>query len=127
MPAVSLAKIETVRSAGLASLDIYRKAGVKMAYGTDLCGPMHRHQSREFLIRSQVMPAADIIRSATTVGAELVGLAGDIGSVKVGTLADIIAVKGDPLSDISVLSGQGENIPFVMKEGVIFKNEGRPL
>uniref|UniRef100_A0A9E7ZTN5 Amidohydrolase family protein n=1 Tax=Bosea sp. NBC_00436 TaxID=2969620 RepID=A0A9E7ZTN5_9HYPH len=127
LPAVSLAKIETVRSAGLASLEIYRNAGVKMAYGTDLCGPMHRHQSREFLIRSQVMPAADIIRSATTIGAELVGLAGEIGSVEVGTLADVIAVNGDPLTDISLLSGQGENIPFVMKGGVILKHEGNAV
>jgi imidazolonepropionase-like amidohydrolase len=125
MPAVSLAKIETVRSRGLQSLEIFRKAGVKMAYGTDLLGPLHRHQSREFLIRSQVMPAAEIIRSATSVGAELVGLAGELGILRVGAHADIIAVDGNPLTDIKVLTGQGENIPFVMKGGAIIKQDGR--
>ena len=127
VPAVSLAKIDTVRSRGLQSLEIYRKAGVKIAYGTDLLGPLHRHQSREFLIRSKVMPAAEIIRSATTVGAELVRLAGEIGVLKVGAHADIIAVDGNPLTDIAVLTGQGERIPFVMKGGSIIKQDGRPV
>ena len=126
-PAVSLAKIETVRGSGLKSLDIYRDAGVKMAYGTDLLGPMHRHQSREFLIRARVMPSAEIIRSATTVGAELVGMQGQIGTLKIGALADVIAVDGDPLADISVLGGQGDKIPFVMKGGAIVKQDGRPV
>lgn len=126
-PEVSLAKIEAVRSRGLSSLEIYRKAGVKMAYGTDLLGPLHRHQSREFLIRSKVLPSADIIRSATIIGAELVGLAEQIGTIKVGALADVIAVNGNPLVDISVLSGQGENIPLVIKGGAIIKQEGRPV
>ena len=35
---------------------------------------MHRPQSREFLIRSRVLPANEIIKSATVDGAELVGL-----------------------------------------------------
>lgn len=125
IPAVSLAKIDTVRNSGLKSLEIYRKAGVKMAYGTDLLGPLHRHQSREFLIRSRVMSAAEIIRSATTIGAELVGLHGQIGTIKVGALADVIAVDGNPLTDLSVLAGQGEHIPFVMKGGAVIKQNGR--
>ena len=126
-PAESLAKIETVRGAGLQSLEIYRKAGVKMAYGTDLLGPMHRHQSREFLIRSRVLPANEIIKSATINGAELVGLQGKIGSIKVGAFADVIAVNGNPLTDIALLTGQGENIPFVMKGGTVIKSDGRPV
>ena len=125
VPPVSLAKIEAVRSKGLQSIKIFREAGVKMAYGTDLLGPMQRHQSREFVIRAKVMPTDEIIRSATVVGAELVGLAGEIGVVKVGAVADVIAVEGNPLADIAVLSGQGEHIPLVMKGGAILKENGK--
>jgi imidazolonepropionase-like amidohydrolase len=38
LPADSVAKIEAVRSAGFASLEIFRAAGVPMGYGTDLLG-----------------------------------------------------------------------------------------
>ena len=98
-----------------------------MAYGTDLLGPMHRHQSREFSIRARVLPVSEIIRSATLIGAELVGLQGKVGAIKVGAYADIIAVNGNPLADINLLTGQGENIPFVMKGGAMIKYEGRPV
>ena len=124
-PAESLAKIEAVRGSGLQSLEIYSKARVKMAYGTDLLGPMHRHQSREFSIRARVLPVNEIIRSATINGAELVGLHGKIGAIRVGAFADVIAVEGNPLDDIALLSGQGEHIPFVMKCGSVIKSDGR--
>jgi imidazolonepropionase-like amidohydrolase len=88
-PAESLAKIDVVRGGGLRSLEIYRNAGVKIAYGTDLLGPMHRHQSREFQIRSQVLPAFDILQSATTTAAELVHLQGRVGTVAPGAFADL--------------------------------------
>src|SRR6516165_6981377 len=52
-PEVSLGKLGDVREAGLRSLGILQSAGVKIGYGTDLLGPMHRHQSREFVIRAE--------------------------------------------------------------------------
>ena len=42
-----------------------------------------------------------------------------IGTIEPGKWADIIAVKSDPLQDISAL----ENVSFVMKSGVVYKNE----
>ena len=73
-PAESLAKLDGVRSAGPRSLEIYRAAGVKMACGTDLLGPMHVHQSREFILRAQVLTPFEVIQSATVNAAELIGL-----------------------------------------------------
>src|SRR5262249_50042054 len=109
-PEVSLQKLGDVREAGLRSLEILQAAGVKIGFGTDLLGPMHRHQSREFVIRAEALRPFDIIRSATTVNAELLNRSDEIGVVAPGARADLIAVDGDPLADISVLDGQGERL-----------------
>src|SRR3984957_12605206 len=42
IPEVSLAKLGEVREAGLHSLEILQQASVKIGYGTDLLGAMHR-------------------------------------------------------------------------------------
>ena len=44
------------------------RAGVPMAYGTDLIGAMHRRQTEEFELRADLVPAADLIRSVTVTG-----------------------------------------------------------
>ena len=110
-----------MREAGLGALEILLRAGVKIGYGTDLLGPMHRYQSREFVIRAEVMAPFDIIRSATIVNAELVNRAGELGIVAPGARADLIAVDGDPLADTSLLDGQGEQLTHIMKDGVFHK------
>jgi imidazolonepropionase-like amidohydrolase len=120
-PEVSMAKLSEVREAGLGSLEILQAAGVKIGYGTDLLGPMHRYQSREFVIRAEAMSPWDIIRSATIINAELLNRSGELGVVASGARADLIAVDGDPLADISLLDGQGEHITHIMKDGVFCK------
>ena len=120
-PEVSMAKLGEVREAGLGSLETLQAASVKIGFGTDLLGPMHRYQSREFVIRAEAMPAFDIIRSATTTNAELLNRTAELGVVAPGARADLIAVDGDPLADISVLDGQGENLSHIMKGGVFYK------
>jgi imidazolonepropionase-like amidohydrolase len=117
----NMAKLAEVREAGLGSLEILRRAGVKIGYGTDLLGPMHRHQSHEFVLRAEAMAPFDIIRSATVVNAELLNQTGDLGIVAPGARADLIAVDGDPFADISLLDGQGEHLTHIMKDGVFYK------
>jgi imidazolonepropionase-like amidohydrolase len=120
-PATSVAKIDTVRLAGLESLSIMREAGLTMAYGSDLLGEMHRHQSEEFVIRGRVLPAHEVIASATHVAAKLLNLSGKIGTVAPGAHADLIVVDGDPLADLSLLTRQGRHMPIIMKEGAFVK------
>jgi imidazolonepropionase-like amidohydrolase len=122
-PEVSMAKLTEVREAGLGSLEILQKAGVKIGFGTDLLGPMHRYQSHEFMIRADVMSPFDIICSATTVNAKLLNRAGELGVVTPGARADLIAVDGDPLADLSLLDGQGEHLTHIMKDGVFYKRQ----
>ncbi|VXB08154.1 Amidohydrolase [Burkholderia sp. 8Y] len=115
----SVAKIEDVREAGLRSLEIYRDAGVKMGFGSDLLGPSQRLQSDEFRIRSEVLGNAAALAAATTTAAEVLGLPGKLGCIAPGAWADMIVVDGNPLEDIACLLGQGERIPLIMKGGEI--------
>jgi imidazolonepropionase-like amidohydrolase len=125
LPAVSVAKIETVRSQGQKALEILAKAGVKMALGTDLLGESHRHQSDELRIRAGILGAGATLQQATVNAAELLNMSGQLGVIKPGAKADLLLVKGNPLTDISCLLGQGENILSIMKDGKFYK-QGLP-
>ena len=118
----SVAKIETVRRAGMESLEIMRAAGLPMAYGSDLLGQLHHHQSGEFTIRGRVLPAREVIASATTVAAKLCRMEGEIGALRAGALADLVVVDGDPLENLDLFGHQGAHLSAIMKGGRFHKN-----
>ncbi len=120
----SIAKIDDVRLAGLDSLKIMYEAGLPMAYGSDLLGDMHVHQSGEFEIRARVLPTHEVIRSATGLAAKLLRMEGEIGCLQVGASADLIVVDGCPLENISLLSGQGKHLPLIIRQGEVVKDSG---
>lgn len=120
-PPDSVAKVDVVRSAGMNSLAIMKKAGLAMAYGSDLLGDMHKYQSEEFVIRGRALPAHEVIASATHVAAKLLRLEGKIGTIAPGAHADLIVVDGDPLKDLSLLTRQGRHMPLIMKGGAFMK------
>lgn len=122
LPPDSVAKIATVRTAGLHSLEIYKKAGVKIGYGSDLLGPSQRLQSDEFRIRNEVLSAQEVIQCATTTAAEVLNQVGQLGRIQPGALADVLLVDGNPYRDLSCLLGQGEHLALIMKGGVIEHN-----
>ncbi len=123
LPIDSHGKVGTVLEQGLAALDLAHRAGVNIAFGTDLLGGMHRHQLDEFRLRAEVQSPLDIIRSATVTAARLVGLEGRIGSVTPGAWADLLVVDGDPLSDLKVLTVPQKHLKLVMKAGAIHLDE----
>jgi len=97
------------------------KAGVKIVFGTDVGGfswsqPIAAEFSR--MVGLGMSPAA-ALRSATSLPAEMLGMSGRIGVLAPGAYADVVAVRGDPLKDVKEL----ERVGFVMKDGVVFKNE----
>ena len=65
------------------------------------------------------MTPEQAIMSATSLTAELLGWEDKVGEIAAGKYADIIAVHGDALDDISEL----EDVDFVMKGGVVYKNK----
>jgi len=117
----SLEKNAIVLAAGLKSLEICARHGVPVAYGSDLLGELHWDQSREFMLRQEVMRPVDIIRSATTIAARLLRLEGQVGTLAPGAFADLILVDGDPLRDLSLLGGQGRHLAIIMRAGRFHK------
>jgi len=122
MSADMLAKNDVVLEAGYRSLEICERAGVPVAYGSDLLGPLQEEQSREFLIRGEVMKPMEVIRSATTVAARVLRREGTLGVIAPEALADLLLVDGDPLQDLGLLQKQGAHLPVIMKGGAFHKN-----
>ena len=122
MSADMLAKNDVVLEAGYRSLEICKRAGVPVAYGSDLLGPLQEEQSREFLIRREVMKPIEVIRSATTVAARVLRREGTLGVIAPGALADLLVVDGNPLLDLGVFQKQGAHLVAIMKGGTFHKN-----
>jgi imidazolonepropionase-like amidohydrolase len=117
-----LAKNDLVIDGALKSLEICKRHGVPVAYGTDLLDQLQVAQSEEFSLRARVLPPAEIIRSATTIGAQVARMEGKIGCLKPGAFADLLIVDGDPLRNLSLLQEQGRHLAAIMKGGRFHKN-----
>ena len=94
------------------------KKGVKMAFGTDAGVFPHGENAREFgYMVEGGMPAIEALLCAMQVNANLLGWGDRIGSIEAGKLADIVAVDENPVNNIKTM----ENVTFVMKDGVVYK------
>jgi imidazolonepropionase-like amidohydrolase len=97
------------------------KAGVKIAFGTDMGGiPWSEPIAQEFprMVEFGMTPM-QAIQSATSRAADLLDMKGRLGVIAPGAYADVVAVSGDPLTDVKILG----NVGFVMKDGKVFKND----
>ncbi len=92
---------------------------VLIALGTDSGVIPHGTNGHEFTLMVEWggMKPLDAITAGTLNGAKLLGVDKTAGSLETGKYADIVAVSGNPLSNIKLL----ENVDFVMKNGVIYK------
>lgn len=100
------------------------KAGVKIAFGTDAGVYPHGENAHEFELMVQAgMPPLYAIQAATVHASELLKHDKDLGSVTAGKFADVVAVTGNPLDNIGLL----KQMNFVMKEGVVYKRDGKAL
>jgi imidazolonepropionase-like amidohydrolase len=122
MTAEMLAKNDVVLEGALRSLEICKKAGVKVGYGTDLLGALQVDQSLEFIHRAKVLKPIEIIRQATTIGAEIVRMEGKLGTIAPGAYADLIVVDGNPVRNLKLFLDQGAHLPAIMKGGKFHKN-----
>ncbi len=105
-----------------------REAGVVFLVGTDSGIPMKFHcqstwNELDVLVRVMGLPVMDVIRSAVYWPAVMMGVDDEFGTVSAGKKADIIAVRGDVLEYVNLL----QDVDFVMKGGVIYKQDGRAV
>ncbi len=114
-------KIKLVLDSGLHAVELAYRAGVPMAYGTDLIGPMHSRQLHEFELRADVVPPLDLLRAATSTAAELVRLEHEIGHVKESYRADLNILSANPL-DKGVLGSFADHLQLVIQGGAVVKS-----
>src|SRR5215469_8855868 len=99
------------------------QAGVKIALGTDAAVYPHGLNAHELDVYVNQLGMAPLAALQTTTinAADLMGWTAKTGTLEPGKWADIIGVDTNPLDDVRVL----QNVKFVMKGGVVYKNSGR--
>ena len=113
-----LGKLDRVKDAGTRAIAIAKAEGIPIAFGTDLLGAMHTHQSIEWRLRAGVQTPVEILQSATSVAAKLLNQEGMLGVIAPGAHADLLVVDGDPTADITLLCEPDRALAGVMKAGV---------
>jgi imidazolonepropionase-like amidohydrolase len=126
------AKMRQVNEDSDLVMKLAKKYKVKVAWGTDLFGPLEKQalQPLEFRSRSKYFSNFEILRQVTSDNAELFKLSGklhpyqegDLGIIQEGAYADLLLIDGNPLEDIEVMMNPAKNFDLIMKDGKIYKN-----
>ena len=96
------------------------ESGVAIGMGGDVGVFPHGENALEMeLMVEYGMNPLDVLKAATTVNAKAFHLDTQVGAIKEGLKADVIIVTGDPSKSIADL----RKVKFVMKDGLIVKNE----
>ena len=120
VPPSMLAKGKEVMPAARKNIAHAFASGVKVGFGTDAAVYPHGLNAHEFAVMVKLgLTPLQAIQAATINDADLLGWSDRIGVIESKHYADIIAVDGDPLEDVTTL----ERVKFVMKGGVVYKNE----
>lgn len=114
------AKAAKCAEANIRTIEMARKAGVRVALGTDFSnskGTPLLKNGREFAAMVEAgMTAMEAIRAGTINGAHVLREEKRTGSLEAGKLADVVLLQGDPLADIGCL-GDAENVMAVFQNG----------
>ncbi|MGE5276350.1 MAG: amidohydrolase family protein [Acidobacteriota bacterium] len=120
IPASEVERERQIRDIQYAGFRRALAAGIPIGFGTDSGVIPHGKNAHEMVVRVGLgEPPMSAIVSATSLNAEILGWSDRIGSVEKGKLADLMAVSGDPLADIRAI----ERVRFVMKGGVVYRND----
>lgn len=120
IPDAEIERGRKIRDIGYAGFKRALAAGLPIGFATDAAVIPHGANAKELTLRVSLgeSPMSAIV-SATSLNAEIIGWSDRVGSIEKGKYADLIAVPGDPLKDITLL----EQVGFVMKGGVVYRDE----
>lgn len=96
------------------------RAGVKIAFGTDIGGfdwQITPAKQMQTFVDAGMTPRQAIMTSIGA-GSELMGVEGDMGSLWPGKFADLIVVSGDPLQDVTAL----QRVQHTVKHGTLYSH-----
>jgi imidazolonepropionase-like amidohydrolase len=113
-------KVETTAQANIHTIEMARKAGVRIALGTDYSNSKntpYKQIGEEFhaMVKAGMTPM-EAIQAGTINGAYLTQSDDETGSLAEGKLADIVLVDGNPLQSIACL-GDADHITGVFLGG----------
>src|SRR6202000_1354281 len=124
LPPFCLQKMKDVSAVEKTNATKAIAAGSKVARGTDAAVYPHgltAHELDVYVNQFGMKPLA-ALQTGTLNAADLMGWSDKVGSLDPGKWPDVIPIQGDPLADVRLL----QHVPFVMKSGVIYKNEAQP-
>lgn len=120
VPASELERERQIRGTQEAGFKRALAAGLPIGFGTDAAVIPHGRNAHEMTVRVGLGESAmAAIVAATSLNAEILGWSDRVGTVEKVKLADLVAVAADPLTDITEM----ERVRFVMKGGVVFRDE----
>jgi len=122
LPERNVSKNRGVFESGQRSIEIARRAGVELGFGTDLLGEAQPWQNREFANRAELESASDVLDSMYRVNPRLCRLEGEIGRIVPGGFADLVVTNVDPLEDLAALADSEKSLVAIIAEGRIIKN-----
>jgi len=122
LPALYHQKMIDVSAVAKRNIKHAMQSGVKIALGTDAAVYPHGLNSHELdvYVNQLGMSPLAALQTTTINAADLMGWSSKTGTLEPGKWADIIAVEKSPLDDVRIL----QDVKFVMKGGVVYKEEG---
>ncbi|MCI9477043.1 MAG: amidohydrolase family protein [Emergencia sp.] len=117
-------KVKTCAAANVKTIEMARKAGIRIALGTDFSNSPNSpylENGKEFAAMCRAgMTPMEAIKAGTSNAAHLLCEDASTGCLTPGKLADIVIVDGNPLSDISCLT-HADHVKMVMVDGEMKK------
>ena len=114
------------------NIALIKKHDVEITFNVDAFGGYELWSNlyaAEITERQKYFSNYEIMRQLTSVTAGLLEMSGKrnpyrgkLGVIREGALADLILVNGNPMEDVSILADPANNIPLIMKDGKIYKN-----